>query len=176
VAPTPPQPAARTGMYRDAVTGAPLRLSVRDGKLVDEGGTEAAPLSPTVFQSSTGGRAVFEVAPDGRTQAMRILQEDGDTLLFLPVEPHVPGPNDLAPFAGTYVSDEAAATLTITHDGGKLFLRQRPAVSLELRPAYRDVFEVPTGDVVRFLRDGTGKVTEISLFLGRVRDLRFRRL
>jgi CubicO group peptidase (beta-lactamase class C family) len=176
VALTPTQLAARTGMYRDAVTGAPLRLSVRDGKLVDEGATEAAPLSPTVFQSSTGGRAVFEVAPDGRTQAMRILQEDGDTLLFLPVEPHVPGPNDLAPFAGTYVSDEAAATLTITHDGGKLFLRQRPAVSLELRPAYRDVFELPTGDVVRFLRDGSGKVTEMSLFLGRVRDLRFRRL
>jgi CubicO group peptidase (beta-lactamase class C family) len=176
VALTPTQLAARTGMYRDAVTGAPLRLSVRDGKLVDEGGTEAAPFSPTVFQSSTGGRAVFEVAPDGRTQAMRILQEDGDTLLFLPVEPHVPGPNDLAPFAGTYVSDEAAATLTITHDGGKLFLRQRPAVSLELRPAYRDVFELPTGDVVRFVRDGTGKVTEMSLFLGRVRDLRFRRL
>jgi CubicO group peptidase (beta-lactamase class C family) len=176
VALTPAQLAAHTGMYRDAVTGAPLRLSVRDGKLVDEGGTEAAPLSPTVFQSSSGGRAVFEVAPDGRTQAMRILQEDGDTLLFLPVEPHVPGPNDLASFAGTYVSDEAAATLTITHDGGKLFLRQRPAVSLELRPAYRDVFEVPTGDVVRFVRDGTGKVTEMSLFLGRVRDLRFRRL
>jgi CubicO group peptidase (beta-lactamase class C family) len=176
VALTPTQLAARTGMYRDAVTGAPLRLSVRDGKLVDEGGTEAAPLSPTEFQSSSGGRAVFEVAPDGRTQAMRILQEDGDTLLFLPVEPHAPGPNDLAPLAGTYVSDEAGATLTITHEGGKLFLRQRPAVSLELRPAYRDVFEVPTGDVVRFVRDRTGNVTEMSLFLGRVRDLRFRRL
>jgi hypothetical protein len=149
---------------------------VRDGKLVDEGGTEAVALSPTVFQNSSGGRVVFEVAPDGRTQAMRLLQEDGDTLLFLRVEPHAPGPNDLAPLAGTYTSDEAATSLTITHEGGRLFLRQRPAVSLELRPAYRDVFEAPTGDVVRFVRDESGRVTELSLGLGRVRDLRFRRL
>jgi hypothetical protein len=49
-------------------------------------------------------------------------------------------------------------------------------MSFELRPAYRDVFEIPTGDVVRFIRDENGKVTEISLFLGRVRDLRFRRM
>jgi CubicO group peptidase (beta-lactamase class C family) len=167
--------AARAGMYRDAITGAPLRISVRDGKLVDEGGTEAVALSPTLFQNSNGGRVLFEVASDGRTQTMRLLQEDGDTLLFLPVEAHTPTPNDLAPLAGTYTSDEAAATLTIVHDGGKLFLRQRPALSLELRPAYRDVFEVPTGDVVRFVRDGSGRVTEVSLFLGRVRDLRFRR-
>jgi CubicO group peptidase (beta-lactamase class C family) len=168
--------AARAGMYRNAITGQPLRISVRDGKLVDEGGTEAVALSPTVFQNANGGRAVFDVAADGRTQAMRLLQEDGDTLLFLPVEPHTPTPNDLAALAGTYASDEAATTLTIAHEGGKLFLRQRPSLSFELRPAYRDVFEIPTGDVVRFLRDERGSVTEISLFLGRVRDLRFRRL
>jgi CubicO group peptidase (beta-lactamase class C family) len=167
---------ARAGMYRDAATGQPVRLSVRDGKLVDEQGTEVVALSPTVFRNGNGGRVVFEVAPDGRTQTMRLLQEDGDTLLFLPVEPHSPGPNDLTALAGTYTSDEAATTLTVVHERGKLFLRQRPALSLELRPAYRDVFEVPTGDVVRFVRDGSGKVTEMSLFLGRVRDLRFRRL
>lgn len=48
--------AARAGMYRDAATGQPLRISVRDGKLVNEGGTEAVALSPTLFRSSNGGR------------------------------------------------------------------------------------------------------------------------
>jgi CubicO group peptidase (beta-lactamase class C family) len=167
--------AARAGLYRNAVTGQPLRISVRDGKLVDDGGTEAVPLSPVLFQNTNGGRALFEVSADGRTQALRLLQEDGDTLLFLPVEPHTPAPNDLAAYAGTYASDEAAATFTVVAQDGKLFLRQRPALSLELRPAYRDVFEVPTGDVVRFVRDQSGKITEISVFLGRVRDLRLRK-
>ncbi|HJU67645.1 MAG TPA: serine hydrolase [Gemmatimonadaceae bacterium] len=164
---------ARAGMYRNAVTGEPLRISVRDGKLVDEGGTEAVPLSATVFQNANGGRAVFELGPDGRTRALRLLQADGDTLLFLPVDAHMPTPDDLRALAGTYTSEEAAATITIVQQGDKLVLRQRPTVSLELRPAYRDVFEVPTGDIVRFIRDETGKVTAMSLFLGRVRDLRF---
>lgn len=166
---------ARAGLYRNAVTGQPLRISVRDGKLVDEGGTEAVALSPTLFRNTNGGQVTFEIAPDGKTRAMRLLQEDGDTLLFLPVEAHVPGAGDLTAFAGTYTSDEAATTLSIVQQAGKLFLRQRPTVSLELRPAYRDVFEVPTGDIVRFIRDDAGKVTEMSLFLGRVRDLRFKK-
>jgi hypothetical protein len=106
---------------------------------------------------------------------LRLLQADGDTLLFLPVEPYSPTPSDLAAFGGTYSSDEAATSFTIVAQGGKLLLRQRPALSFELQPRYRDVFEVPTGDIIRFVRDDTGKVTEMSLFLGRVRDLRFRR-
>ncbi|MDQ4081024.1 MAG: serine hydrolase [Gemmatimonadota bacterium] len=168
--------AARAGMYRNTVTGEPLRISVKEGKLVDEGGTEAIPVSATVFQNANGGRAVFDVAGDGRSSAMRLIQEDGDTLLFLPVEPHLPNPADLERLAGTYVSEEAAATLTLVHENGTLFLRQAPSRSLELRPAYRDVFELPTGDVARFIRDESGRVTEMSLFLGRVRDLRFRRM
>lgn len=166
---------ARAGLYRNAVTWQPLRISVRDGKLVDDGGTEAVPISPTVFRSPNGGQAVFELSPDGRARTMRLVQEDGDTLLFLAVEPHTPGPDDARGLVGTYVSDEAGTSLTIAQQDGKLLLRQRPAVSLELRPAYRDVFEIPTGDVVRFIRDDSGKVTELSLFLGRVRDLRFRK-
>jgi CubicO group peptidase (beta-lactamase class C family) len=167
--------AARAGMYRNAVTWEPLRISVREGKLVDDGGTEAVPLSPTTFLSNNGGRAVFEVGPDGRTRALRLLQQDGDTILFLPIEAHTPKADELRALAGTYTSDEAVTTITIVQQGEKLVLRQRPAVSLELRPAYRDVFEVPTGDLVRFIRDETGRVKEMSLFLGRVRDLRFRK-
>jgi CubicO group peptidase (beta-lactamase class C family) len=166
---------ARAGLYRNAVTGEPLRIMVKEGKLVDEGGTEAVPISATVFRNANGGQAVFELSADGRARAMRLLQEDGDTLLFLPVEAYAPGPDDLRAFVGTYVSDEAATMFTIAQQEGKLLLRQRPALSFELRPAYRDVFEVPTGDMVRFIRDATGKVTEMSVFLGRVRDLRFKK-
>ena len=166
---------ARAGMYRNAVTGEPLRISVRDGKLVDAGGTEAVPLSPTVFRNQNGDQAVFELAPDGHTRTLRLLQQDGDTILFVPVEVHAPKADELRAFAGTYTSEEAATTVTIVQQGDKLLLRQRPALTLELRPAYRDVFELPTGDVVRFIRDETGTVKEMSLFLGRVRDLRFKK-
>jgi CubicO group peptidase (beta-lactamase class C family) len=166
---------ARAGLYRNAVTGAPLRISARDGKLVSEDGTEAVALSPTLFQIGSGGRVSFELAADGRPRALRLLQEDGDTVLYSPVEGHTPATQELSAYTGTYTSDEAATMFSVVQQDGKLFLKQRPALSFELRPAYRDVFEVPTGDVVRFIRDDTGKVTEMSLFLGRVRDLRFKR-
>ena len=166
--------AARAGLYRNASTWAPLRISAREGKLVTEDGTEAVALSPNLFQTE-GARAAFDVAPDGRTRALRLLQADGDTVLYLPVEAHAPAAQELSAYTGTYTSDEAATTFTVVRQDGKLFLKQRPALSLELRPSYRDVFEVPTGDVVRFIRDDTGKVTEMSVFLGRVRDLRFKR-
>ena len=165
---------ARAGLYRNAVTGAPLRISARDGKLVSDDGTEAVPLSPNMFQIGSGGRVAFDVGTDGRPRAFRLLQEDGDTVVYLPVEAHAPSAQELAAYIGTYASDEAATSFTVAQQDGKLLLRQRPALSLELRPAYRDVFEAPTGDVVRFIRDDTGKVTEMSLFLGRVRDLRFK--
>ena len=166
---------ARAGLYRNASTWAPLRITAREGKLVTEDGTQAVALSPNTFQTENGARAAFDVAPDGRTRALRLLQEDGDTILYLPVEAHTPAAQELSAYAGTYTSDEAATMFSVVQQDGKLFLKQRPALSFELRPAYRDVFEVPTGDVVRFIRDDTGKVTEMSVFLGRVRDLRFKR-
>jgi CubicO group peptidase (beta-lactamase class C family) len=168
--------AARAGLYRNTVTGEPLRIAVRDGKLVEAGAnTEAVPLSANLFQASNGSRVAYEVAPDGRTRTMRLLQPDGDTIVFVPVDAYVPTSSDLAAYVGTYVTEEAAATFTVVAQGDKLLLRQRPALSFELRPVYRDAFEAPTGDLVRFIRDERGKVTEMSLFLGRVRDLRVRK-
>ncbi|HZO18499.1 MAG TPA: serine hydrolase [Gemmatimonadaceae bacterium] len=163
----------RAGLYRDSVTGEPVRISARKDTLIDAGGNATIPLSPTLFQRRNGSRLLFELAADGRTRAMRLIQPGGDTTTFLPVDAHVPTGDELAAYAGTYRSDEAATTFRIVVESGKLFLRQRPALSFALRPAYRDAFEVPTGDLVRFIRDGSGKVTEMSLFLGRVRDLRF---
>lgn len=162
----------RAGLYRDSVTGEPMRISVRKDTLIDAGGNATIALSPTLFQRRNGSRLLFELIADGRTRAMRLIQPGGDTTTFLPVDAHVPAGDELAAYAGTYRSDEAATTFRIVVENGKLFLRQRPALSFELRPAYRDAFEAPTG-IVRFIRDGSGKVTEMSLFLGRVRDLRF---
>ena len=87
---------ARAGLYRNAVTGAPLRISARDGKLVTEDGSEAVALSPILFQTAGGARVLFDVTADGRSRALRLLQADGDTVLYVPVEPHTPGPQEVA--------------------------------------------------------------------------------
>ena len=44
-----------------------------------------------------------------------------------------------------------------------------------LAPIYRDAFRMG-GNIVRFHRDGTGRISSLSLGLGRVYDMRFGRV
>ena len=57
-------------------------------------------------------------------------------------------------------------------EGGKLKGRFRPAQRFELAPIYTDAFETE-GDIVRFTRDGSGRVDGFLVYAGRVRHLRF---
>ena len=57
-----------------------------------------------------------------------------------------------AEYAGTYVSDEAEATLIAAADGNALVLKRRPDDVIRLSPLYRDAFRGPIG-FVRFHRD-----------------------
>lgn len=80
----------------------------------------------------------------------------------------------LAAYAGTYVSDEAEATFTIAADGPKLTLKRRPDVSLPLTPTGADTFDAGFA-AVKFIRDAAGRVTELSVAGSRVFDMRFKK-
>jgi CubicO group peptidase (beta-lactamase class C family) len=81
---------------------------------------------------------------------------------------------DLAAYAGTYHSDDAETTLTIEVVGDMLIARRRPASRLPLVPRGTDVFNSPLG-MIRFIRDASGTVTELSVRQARVYDMRFQR-
>ena len=59
--------------------------------------------------------------------------------------------------------------------GERLALQNRPGIWSPLVPTYRDAFLTPGVGVVRFLRDTSGKVTEMSVSQERVWDLRFKK-
>jgi CubicO group peptidase (beta-lactamase class C family) len=84
---------------------------------------------------------------------------------------------DLAPFAGTYHSDEAEVQWTIVVDAATLIIRRRPGpgASVALRPRARDTFDAPGIGTILFRRGGAGMVNELSVIQDRVWDLRFRR-
>jgi hypothetical protein len=68
------------------------------------------------------------------------------------------------------------ATLRVAMEGDVLRLQNRPAGNwIPLRPTYRDAFVAPGLGVVRFLRDASGTVTEVSVSQDRVWDLRFKK-
>jgi CubicO group peptidase (beta-lactamase class C family) len=105
---------------------------------------------------------------------MRFVSEANNTI-YEKVEPWTPASADLDTFAGDYVSDEAQVTYTVAVEGDRLVIRVRPAARFNLTATYRDAFSSPIGSV-RFLRDASGKVTDLSFGESRVWDLRFRKV
>jgi CubicO group peptidase (beta-lactamase class C family) len=150
-----PQPAAPP---RTAVEPAQAGLyrSVRDHSVISL--AEGADASRYVFEA--GGR-------------MRIVSET-DNRVYEKVDRWSPAPADLAAFTGTYTSDEAEATLTIAVEDDRLVARRRPDTRMILTPTYQDAFSSPLGSL-RFMRDTSDRVTELSIGEDRVWDLRFRR-
>jgi hypothetical protein len=86
----------------------------------------------------------------------------------------VPGAADLDPYAGEYYSADAEVMLTAAIEDGRLVLIRRPGTRIALTPVYPDAFDGSLGRV-RFLRDASGRITELSVRQDRVWDLRFAR-
>lgn len=104
---------------------------------------------------------------------LRVDGDNGDTL-YDKVEPWTPSPQDLAAFSGGYTSSEAEVRVNIAVENGQLVARRSPG-TIVLTPVYRDGFTAPSLGSIRFLRNSSGRVTELSIGESRVWDLRFRR-
>ena len=91
--------------------------------------------------------------------------------------PFTPAPEDLEAYVGEYYSPDAETMLTIVVDEGRVFALRRPASRIALTPAERDRFNAGGGlGGVRFVRDSSGRVTELAVSQERVFDLRFGRV
>jgi CubicO group peptidase (beta-lactamase class C family) len=165
--------AARAGLYRNVLTGEPTKLESKEGRLWRRT-TELIPLSDSELYVDADRRLAFDLGPDGRPKAMRLLYSSGEVVPFEPVAEVSLTPDRLAEYAGEYRSDEAEVTYRVTPEDGKLMLRI-PLGSFPLAPSYADAFLSPPG-LVRFYRDGEGRVTHLGIGMGRVRDLRFARI
>jgi len=162
------------GVYREPLTDAAMRVELdKDGKTLQISGQAVVPLSGTTFSTADGSRqAAFEPGPAGSPLRMRDSDGRSKPRLWEAVPPFAPKPADLEAYAGTYHSEEIDTTYTIYIDGGKLKVRFRPAQRFELTPVYADAFE-GDGDVLRFTRDGSGRVDGFLVYAVRVRHLRF---
>lgn len=165
---------AKAGLYREVRTGEATRLTLENGTL-RVGNAELIPIGRAEFQQGTSGRRfLFERIAAGRERA-RAISADGDTTLYEPVPEFAPTAEDLAAYVGEYHSPEAEAMLNVVVDEGRLVIRRRPDTRMRLTPLYPDAFDGQLG-LIRFLRDPSGRVTELSIRQGRVYDLRFTRL
>jgi CubicO group peptidase (beta-lactamase class C family) len=145
---------AQAGMYRSLRDHSVITVRNQDGKLTIEG--------------RGGMRPEFDER--GR---LRIASEM-DVVYFEKVERANPMRAELEAMAGDYTSEEAEVTLAVRLEGDGLVIHRRPDSKFPLTPTYKDGFSSQLGSV-RFMRDGAGKITEMSLGESRVWDLRLRR-
>jgi CubicO group peptidase (beta-lactamase class C family) len=162
------------GVYREPLTDAAMRVGLdKDGKTLRIAGQPVVPVSATVFSTPDGSRqAAFETGTGGAP--IRLMESDGRSKprLWEAVSAFAPKPAELEAYVGTFYSEEIDTTYTVYIEGGKLKARFRPAQVFELEPVYADAFE-SEGDVLRFTRDGAGRVDGFLIYAGRVRRLRF---
>ena len=168
---------ALAGMYRDVRTGVPVRVEATEVGLRAER-MDLIAVSSTRFEIPGGiGALVFDGTPfaDGRPAA--VFSSPGQPNVRIePVESFSPTAGDLAAYVGTYRSDEAEATYTVTMEDGTLMARDRWGQGTPLVPQYPDAFDAPRGPTIVFRRGASGQVEELSWSESRVWDLRFRRV
>jgi hypothetical protein len=103
----------------------------------------------------------MEVAPGG-----------GKPMVFQEVQPVEPKPEELAAYAGTYISEELDTTWKLTIQDGRLMMQGKRGPALPLNPAFDGAFGGPAG-LLRFTRGDGKKVTGFLVGAGRARDLVF---
>jgi hypothetical protein len=140
--------------------------------LHDHATVQVAEANGTLTFDNQPARLKVRFAGDTMYTASPVYGEDA----WERVEPWVPKetPQDLSAFTGSYVSEEAETTLTVTLEAGKLVIHRHPDSTFPLTPTYADAFNSDLGSV-RFQRDASGKVVSLSIGSSRVWDLRFMR-
>jgi CubicO group peptidase (beta-lactamase class C family) len=157
------------GLYRDTFTGEAVTLVAADGGLRIERGAALVPQTASRFVVANG--ATWEI--DRNRGTLRVTDSYGTVDNFERVVPTTPTAADLNELVGTYVSDEAEATMQAVVESGALVLKRRPDTTVRLSPIYKDAFSGQLGTVI--FRRQDGRVTEFSVSQDRVWDLRFRR-
>jgi CubicO group peptidase (beta-lactamase class C family) len=175
-------------------TGSVLRITLRDGRLYakSEGGSrrlesdsatgehEMVPVSPTrfVFPGSPklpldpASEAVFEVPRDGRRAAV-VVRTDWYPVRYRAVEPADSAATVPRESIGSYRNEDTESTLVVLEREGRLELKT-PHEQAEIVPVSRDLFRAGRF-LIRFTRQGGGRVTALNVTVGVVPSLLFER-
>lgn len=167
---------ALAGRYHAPRTEEVMILVERDGALLDSlTNTVLVPWGADRFRPRGGGDRELRVQRDGGAVRLSVHAPAARAVEYVRVDAPVVTPATLAAYAGAYRSPELDARFTFVVRDGALLLDQGWRGTAPLSPLYRDGFRMPGGEVVRFTRDGRGRLTGLVVWAGRVRHLRFDR-
>ena len=111
----------------------------------------------------------------GSAARPRVTSQRPNTANTQAAAPWRPTEQQLASYAGEYYSADAETTLVVSVQDGSLTLFRRPASRMRILPVAEDTFSSGLGRI-RFIRDASGAVVQLSVQQDRVFDLRFDRV
>ena len=179
--PAPPLPVATTkltrqqlsrfaGIYVNQVTGSPTYVTLTDSTLVV--GRRTGPALVAVGDNRFRlGNAEWEFAPNGNLVQKFLGSPPRHPVTLVKRDAARPSAAELATYAGTYVSDELAATYVVTAADTALNVRTRTNKPETVTPVYGDTFAGPF--LVEFTRDQSGRPSGLLISTGRARKIRF---
>jgi CubicO group peptidase (beta-lactamase class C family) len=150
------------------------RVVINDGKLLVDG-TELAAVGENRFQFS-GSPVTFAFEPPaGAPQRLSIQAPGADKpQVFERIAEFQPTSDQLAKYAGSYVSEEIDPIYRIVAENGALWLKRLKVKPQKLRPIVEDYFQGLNG-VLQFQRDRTGRITGFVMNGGRIKNFRFKK-
>ena len=181
---TPPGPvvavsagdvAPLAGLWRDSANDRILNVRADGAELSVSGG------GPMQKLTSLGAGKFWNpvtrvLAFEGTGNTVHLVERNNGVHRYNRMDPADTLGVQLDNFTGKFRSDELLVTWTVSVKDGRLNLRV-PQDAFTLRPIYRDGFSAQGGGPsLRFVRDGSGRVTGFRVFAGRALDVRFRRI
>jgi CubicO group peptidase (beta-lactamase class C family) len=175
----PPAPGAASGAgefagkYLSRSDHSVFSFTASGGNLVAQG-AKLRRVGSNRFEGPDGAIIVF----DGSDAAMKVTIESGGEVLFAGsrIDEARVGEAVLAPYAGSYRSAELDATYKLSVENGSLTLRANWNAPLKLNPLIRDEFENRALGTLVFHRDANDRITGLSVFAGRIRNVTFERV
>ena len=173
-------PERLVGSYYASATDEVARIARKDTTLVLELVGRTLPLKPTggATYAVSGLPVTIDFVADGNAPARAMRIHVGSELRAEAVRfsPAAPSADSLRALAGSYYSPELGVTWTAAMNGDHLELHNSDSplvdISGALAPARADEFTAGSG-LVRFTRDGAGRVTGFEVSSSRMRGIRF---
>ena len=165
---------ALEGAYWNELTDEVRRLSIKGGKLMAGGSSDAlVPIGGGRFRAGeTSAQIAFPAVASGGVQDLQVLSPPLPVSKFKRVVVPTLTQDELAVFVGTFLSSELEATFrVVVTDDGRLEWRSARGKPETLRPLMRDTFTLFNFGTITFTRGNDRVVTGMTISTGRVRRL-----
>jgi CubicO group peptidase (beta-lactamase class C family) len=174
---------AFVGTYWIEATQLLRKIVVDKGKLIyvrsDDNKTELVPVSPTKFKMKDIPNNVYVTFSDktaNRFDTYTVTGENEPTAVGKRMEPFSPAEEALKEYAGRYYSDELDTRYDLIMKSGALHVQIGHNDETPVMPLKRDFFSAGDFAKIKFLRDGNGAITGLTVSTGRVKNLKFSKL